>query len=206
MMCYPFEFYRWPKLYLTHLNCISWLCRTVVGKLGNTEFLISNICSLKQDRNERLEMDFGTPTTGAGWSMTLFCLYYFFFLQCSAPSYAFYLKKKSLVFVCFAVGELYQIHKFLWSNWKNIKKYSRNKHLWEVFSVNLSCLRIWRLRRVHHLFKVRSNSTQPFKRFTYLKYSERRKKMRVKQSDYKTLSNNFGHRWTLKWTMGSDSI
>ena len=79
MMCYPFEFYRWPKLYLTHLNYISWLCRTVVGRLGNTEFFISNICSLKQNGNERLEMDFGTPTTGAGWSMTLFCLYYFFF-------------------------------------------------------------------------------------------------------------------------------
>lgn len=116
MMCYPFEFYRWPKLYLTHLNCISWLCRTVVGKLGNTEFLISNICSLKQDRNERLEMDFGTPTTGAGWSMTLFCLYYFFFLQilknsCKCPeifgeitlSFTVYILltiKKKIIFFC----------------------------------------------------------------------------------------------------------
>lgn len=132
----------------------------------------------------------------------------FFFLQYSAPSYAFYLKKKKrfgfCLFCCWRT--ISDTHKFLWSNWKNIKKYSRNKHLWEVFRVNLSCLRIWGLRRVHHLSKVRNNSTQPFKRFTYLKYSERRKKMRVKQSDYKTLSNNFGHRWTLKWTMESDSI
>lgn len=66
MMCYLFEFYRWPKLFVTHLNRISWLFQAVEGKLGNTEFLISYICSLKQKGNERLEMDFGTPTTEAG--------------------------------------------------------------------------------------------------------------------------------------------
>lgn len=103
----------------------------------------------------------------------------FFFSNAVHPvTLSIFKKKKSLVFVCFAVGELYQTHiNFYDLTGKIAKNIPRNEHLREVFRVNLSCLRIWGLRRVHHLSKVRNNSTQPFMRFTYLKYSERRKKL-----------------------------
>ena len=52
-------------------------------------------------------------------------------------------KKKSLVFVCFAVGELYETHiNFYDLTGKMSKNIPLNKHLWEVIRVNLNCLRI----------------------------------------------------------------